>query len=55
MASAVKRMRSPMAPAPPKMIALRRFSVEAACRHPDDDGVIPGKHEVDDDDAKDRR
>ena len=28
---------------------------EAACRHPDDDGVISGKHEVDDDDAEDRR
>jgi hypothetical protein len=26
---------------------------EAARRHPDDDGIVPRKHEVDDDDAED--
>ena len=31
------------------------FRGKAACRHPDDDGVVARKHEVDDDNAEDRR
>ena len=49
-----KTMRSPAAAAMPMMIAFRRRSAGSPAGPCDDDGIVAGKHEVDDDDGRER-